>query len=184
MKIFKNRIVVVLLAVLLVACSLVLSAGRGMKKDLRELEDSFFTAQNRGPLYYVDQIISAAASIATVADHYDALDASALRSARTDMVKAEGQQDIPGLYAAAEAVSEAVSKLDTAASGVELSAADRSTLADAVNTVSGARRELNECGYNERALALIEENYRHFPGSFLADLLNIAEPMLYGPEGN
>ena len=184
MKIFRNRIVVVLLALLLVALSIVLSAGRGMKRDLQKLEDSFFTTQNRGPMYYVDQIISAAASAATVADHYDALDASALRSARSDMVQAENKRDLSDLYAAAEAVSAAVGDLETAAAGVELTSADRSTLADGVNTIAGARRELSECGYNESALALIEENYRHFPGSFLAGLLNIAEPELFAPEGN
>ena len=67
---------------------------------------------------------------------------------------------------------------------MELSAQDKSTFTDAVNTIAGARRELDECGYNERALALIEENYRHFPGSLLSGLLNIDEPDLFGLEGN
>ena len=184
MKLFRNRIVVVLLAVVLVVCSVVFSAARGMKKSLRELEDSFFTTQNKGPMYYVDQIISAAASAATVADHYDSLDAQAVRDARSSMVKAENARDISDLYDAAEALSDAVSALRTAAAGVDLTAQDKSAFSDAVNTIAGARRELDECGYNERALALIEENYRSFPGSLLSGLLNIDEPELFGLEGN
>lgn len=184
MKIFRNRIVVILLAMVLVAGSVVFSAYRGMKKNLRELEDSFFTAQNKGPMYYVDQIISAAASVAAVADHYDSLDAKPIRDARSAMVQAENGRDLSDLYGASVELADAVSGLQTAATGVELSAQDKSTLTDGINTIAGARRELDECGYNERALALIEENYRRFPGSLLTRLLNIDEPELFALEGN
>jgi len=181
MKFFQNRAVAVVIAVVGVTLSTLLSAKIGMTRDYNRLHSSFFHTDGKAPVYYVDQLISAAASLATVGERYGALtDASALvREARKALVGAEDAMDISDISDAAAALSAAVDGLRGAAAGVEMTGADASAFADGTAAVAGARRELLECDYNEEARELIRKNYESLPASFFAGLLDIPRPELF-----
>ena len=181
MKFFQNRAVAVVIAVVGVALSTLLSAKIGMTRDYDRLHNSFFRTDGKTPVYYVDQQISAAASLATVGERYDTLtNASALvREARKALVGAEEAMDISDISDASAVLSAAVDSLRSAAAGVEMTSADASVFADGTAMVAGARRELLEGDYNEEATKLIQKNYESFPASFFAGLLNIPRPELF-----
>ena len=166
MKFFQNRAVATVIAVVVVIASSLISSNVGMKRDLKKVTDTFF-ADGKSPVYYIDQQIGAAASLATVGEHYSELasPASAVREARSALVSAENAREISGMYNASVRLSDAVSDLQQAASSVTLSAADASTFSDQLNTVSGTMRQLLESDYNNSVQQLLRRNYRSFPGT-------------------
>ena len=107
MKLFQNRAVAIVITVAAVLVSILLSASVGIRRDNDRLKESFFAAGGKTPVYYVDQQISAAASLATVADHYDALSGDAVRAARKTLIEAESGRDISDIYDASTALSAA-----------------------------------------------------------------------------
>ncbi len=179
MKFFQNRAVDIVLTVAAVLASTLLSARVGMSRDCNKLHESFFAVGGKTPVYYVDQQISAAASLATVADHYDQLSGDAVRAARKALIEAEAGWDISDIYDASTALSAAVDELSAAAASVAMTEADKSTFADGTAAVAGARRQLLESDYNVQAMALIRKNYSRFPGSLLAQWLGIPRPELF-----
>lgn len=181
MKFFQNRIVAVVITIVGVALSTLLSAKIGMTRDYNRLHNSFFRTDGKTPVYYVDQQISAAASLATVGERYDTLTAASadVREARKALVNAEDARDISDISDASAALSAAVDSLRSAAAGVEMTGADSSAFADGVSVVAGARRALLECDYNEEAKELIQKNYENFPASMFAGLLSIPRPELF-----
>ncbi len=183
MKFFQNRAVATVIAVVVVIASSLLSSFVGMKKDLNKVNMSFWKTDGKAPVYYVDQRIGAAASLATVGDQYSELSApaAALREARTALVNAENAQDISGVYNADVRLTDAVSALKAAASAVSLSPEDASTFSDGLSTIDGAERQLTESDYNNSVQRLLHRNYRSFPGSLFASVLDIDEPFLYLP---
>ena len=183
MKFFQNRAVATVIAVVVVIASSLISAGVGMNRDLNKVNMSFWKADGKAPVYFVDQQIGAGASLATVGEHYSELSApaAAVREARTALVDAENAQDISGVYNASVLLADAVSELDQAASAVSLSAADASTFADGLSTMSGAKNRLTESDYNDSVRRLLRRNYNSFPGSLFASVLDVDEPFLFMP---
>ncbi len=181
MKIFQNRAIALLLAVVVVLLTLGVSAYR-FADDARAVEKAFFTAKSgKAPVYYVDQIISAAASLADVGEKYPALSeqAEAMRAARKALVKAENVRDISDIYDACQEVSQAAGSFAAQAEQVTMSEYDTGLAEDAASDISGAIRKLSECGYNETAREFIENRYNSFPASLYARLLGVREPELF-----
>ncbi len=183
MKFFQNRAVATVIAMVVVVASSLLSSYVGMNRDLSKVNMSFWKVDGKAPVYYVDQQIGAAASLATVGEHYSDLtgSASAVREARTALVNAENVHEISGVYNASVRLADAVSDLEQAASGTSLSAADASTFSDGINTVSGSMRQLLESDYNSSVQKLLRSNYLSFPGAVFASVLDIDEPVPFGP---
>ena len=179
MKFFQNRAVAIVITVAAVIVSTLLNVNTNMRRDYNTLKESFFSVSGKTPVYYVDAQISAAASLATVADHYDSLSGDAVRAARKTLIAAEESRDISDIYLASTILSAAVDELSAAASSVAMTEADKGTFADGTAAVAGARRQLLESDYNANALALIRRNYARFPGSFFAELLSIPRPELF-----
>ena len=182
MKFFQNRAVAIVITVAAVIASTLLNVNTNMRRDYKKLQESFF-GSGKTPVYYVDAQISAAASLATVADHYDSLSGDAVRAARKALIEAEASWDISDIYDASTALSAAVDELSAAASSVSMSEADKATFADGTAAVAGARRNLLESDYNVNAYRMIRKNYSRLPGSFFVSLLHIPQPELFG-EGN
>ena len=178
MKFFQNRAVAIVITVAAVIVSTLWNVNTNMRRDYAKLQESFF-GSGKTPVYYVDSQISAAASLATVADHYDALSGDTVRAARRVLIGAEESRDISDIYLASTILSAAVDELSAAASSVAMTEADKGTFADGTAAVAGARRQLLESDYNANALALIRRNYARFPGSFFAELLSIPRPELF-----
>lgn len=183
MKFFQNRAVATVIAVVVVIASSLLSSSVGMRRDLNKVNMSFWKTDGKSPVYFVDQRIGAAASLATVGEHYSELSApaAAVREARTALVSAENAQDISGVYTADALLTNALSALEQAASSVSLSSADASTFSDGLSTMSGAKRQLTESDYNNSVQQLLHRNYQSFPGSLFASVLDVDEPFLYLP---
>ena len=181
MKFFQNKAVAVVLAVIAVLAAPVLSAKVQMTRDLNRVHSSFFLVEGKAPVYYVDQMISAAASLAAVGSHYDALAAQAdqLRQCRKTLVEAEASRDVSDIYDACAALTAAAESFSSQAEEAALTAADRSAVADGSAAVSGAMRELRESDYNSDVRELLRKNYERFPASFFAGLLNIPRPELF-----
>ena len=180
MKFFQNRAVAIVITVAAVIASTLLNVNTNMRRDYTTLKESFFSVSGKTPVYYVDAQISAAASLATVADHYDSLSGDAVRSARKALIEAEASWDISDIYDASTALSSAVDELSAAAASVSLSEADKATFADGTAAVAGARRNLLESDYNVNAYRMIRKNYSRLPGSFFVSLLHIPQPELFG----
>lgn len=133
--------------------------------------------EGKAPVYYVDQIISAAASLADLAEKSEAsADAAAdLRTARRALVSAEEKRDISDMYAAYRSVL-------SAADSVELNIDDPTdkALYDSCKTViSGASRELEKSDYNERVNDFLINTYYSFPSSVFARLFMVDAPELF-----
>lgn len=180
MKFFQNRAVAIVITVAAVIASTLLNVNTNMRRDYTTLKESFFSVSGKTPVYYVDAQISAAASLATVADHYDSLSGDAVRSARKALIEAEASWDISDIYVASTALTAAVDELSAAASSVSMSEADKATFADGTAAVAGARRNLLESDYNVNAYRMIRKNYSRLPGSFFVSLLHIPQPELFG----
>ena len=181
MKFFQNRAVAIVITVAAVIASTLLNVNTNMRRDYTTLKESFFSVSGKTPVYYVDAQISAAASLATVADHYDSLSGDAVRSARKALIEAEASWDISDIYDASTALTAAVDELSAAAaSSVAMTEADKATFADGTAAVAGARRNLLESDYNVNAYRMIRKNYSRLPGSFFVSLLHIPQPELFG----
>ena len=158
LKLFQNRFVAVIIAAAVIVFSTIFAGRSNLSRACRQQEEAFFTVtEGKAPVYYVDQIISASASLADLAEKSGAsADAAAdLRTARRALVNAEEKRDLSDMYAAYRSVL-------TAADSVELTfddPADRDLYDNCKSVISGASREL---GIAVRSLAEAPDAIRAF----------------------
>ena len=178
MKFFQNRAVAAVIALLVVIASTLFAGRANLVKACAAQEEAFFTVSDgKAPVYYVDQLISAAASLANVAEKYDRGDnASAIREARRELVNAEESRDISDMYAAFRNLLTAVADYDCP----EITdPADKSLYEDNLAVVSGAGRELEQSPYNVNVTVFLETVYNRFPSSLFARLFSVRAPELF-----
>ena len=183
MKFFQNRAVAVILAVIVVLGTLAVSAVR-FAGSCRKTEEAFFSvSQGKAPVYYVDQIIGAAASLADVGEKYEQLSDAAvsMRDVRRALVRAEEARDISDIYDACMQVSDAAREFDAQADGVTMSGYDAELTADCVSEIAGAIRSVEESGYNASVSRFLAEKYSSFPASLYARWFSIAAPEPFAP---
>ena len=178
MKFFQNRAVALLIALVVVAASTLLAGRANLSKACAAQEEAFYTAaEGKAPVYYIDQLISAAASLSNALEDAGRDDAAAeLRSARRELVQAEEARDIPAMYEACEGLYAAVDALGGFSSG------DKTTQAlwdDSLTVISGAKRQLEQSTYNVYVTEYITAVYSRFPTSLFARLFGIDAPALF-----
>ncbi len=162
----------------MIVLSTVFAGRSNLSRACAEQEEAFFTVtEGKAPVYYVDQIISASASLADLAEKSEAsADAAAdLRTARRALVSAEEKRDISDMYAAYRSVL-------SAADSVELNIDDPTdkALYDSCKTViSGASRELEKSDYNDMVNDFLIHTYYSFPGPMFARLFMVEPPELF-----
>ena len=161
----------------MIVLSTVFAGRANLSRACAEQEEAFFTVtEGKAPVYYVDQIISASASLADLAEKAGAADAaSELRSDRRALVEAEEKKDLSDMYTAYRALLGAVDS-------VELSfddPTDRSLYEDFKSVISGASRELEKSDYNERVNDFLINTYYSFPSSVFARLFMVDAPELF-----
>ena len=183
MKFFQNRTVAVILAVIVVLGTLAASAVR-FAGSCRRTEDAFFTVSSgKAPVYYVDQIIGAAASLADVGEKYEQLGeiAATVREIRRTLVRAEEARDISDIYDACAELSEAAREFNAQTGGVTMSGYDTELVEDCVSEISGAIRAIEDSGYNTAVSRFIADKYSSFPASLYARWFGIAAPEFFAP---
>ena len=183
MKFFENRAVAILVTVLVVLGSTLLSGRANLAKACAAQEEAFFSvSEGKAPVYYIDQLISAAASLGNLAEKYGyADDAASIREARRALVRAEEARDIPGMYDACQTLYAAVRAFDDF-SVDEITSEnlqDPGLYLDNVSVISGAARELEQSDYNVNVTAFIAGTYDRFPSSLFARLFAIKAPDLF-----
>ena len=158
--------------------STVIAGKANLTRACREQEEAFFTVtEGKAPIYYVDQIISASASLADLAEKNEASGntASDLRTARRALVSAEEKKDLSDMYAAYRSVL-------SAADSAELTfddPTDRALYEDFKSVISGAARELEKSDYNDKVNDFLINTYYSFPSSVFARLFMIDAPELF-----
>ena len=178
MKFFQNRAVAAIIAVSVVVCSTLFAGRVNLIKACTAQEEAFFSVPNgKAPVYYVDQMISAAASLANVAEKYDrGDDAAAIREARRELVSSEDSKDISDIYSAYRKLLSAVGCLDIPSVADSM---DRTLYEDNLSVISGASRELEQSSYNVNVTVFLETVYGRFPSSLFAGLFSIPAPELF-----
>ena len=182
---FRNKLVALIIAVVAVGTSTLVSVNAKLSSACEAQEAAFFTArEGKAPGRYIDQQISAAAALATVGGHYASLerDVAALRDARTALVRAYEDRDIPDICEAAGKLERQVETFEDVLGRYPLSAEDKSAAEDAFDTVYGARKMIADSSYNADVRAFNSRVYNAFPANVFAELLNIDEPELYAEE--
>ena len=187
MKFFQNRFVATIIAALVVVGSTAASAGIGLSRSCREAENAFFTAKSgKAPGYYVDQCISSATGLCTVAGHYNdaELDRAAreLDEARDELAEAYGERDISDIYEAMQSLNWAAGSFRSTAEGVSLSENDRSAYEDAMARLAGAWENVEESSYNKETGSFLRVLRRGLPALWV-EIFDIDEPELYAREG-
>ena len=132
--------------------------------------------EGKAPVYYVDQIISASASLADLAEKAGAADAaSELRSARRALVEAEEKKDLSDMYTAYRALLGAVDSVELTFDDP----ADRDLYDNCKTVISGASRELEKSDYNDNVNRFLIDTYYSFPSSVFARLFMVDAPELF-----
>lgn len=185
MKISENRGLAIVIAAAVVVGSTLVSGARGLEKACDNAERAFFKSSDKAPSYYVNNAVSAAASLAAVGSHYDSLEAetAAIRSARSELVEAYEDKDIEDMGRACEALTAATDDFVAGVGGVSLTAEDQSAFDDASDTVYGAARQIGKSGYDEDTEAFIRKVYDRFPASLFAALFDVDAPELFRTPG-
>ena len=180
MKFFNNRVVALIIAAAVVAGSTAVNCAVGLHREANKIEESFFSVKNgKAPNYYVDQTISAAASLATVGGHYGGTEeaVASLREYRKELVEAQEERDLSDMYTALRQLSRHGKDLaDFLTAAQAVTPEDEDALKDAVTTLEGAARKLDESGYNDAVLDFARGSaYRRL----WIDLLDIEGPELF-----
>lgn len=185
MKLSENKGLAVGIAAVVVVASTLLSGGLGLEKACDNTENAFFVGSEKAPAYYVNSSISAAASLAAVGSHYDALTAetAALRASRSELVEAYEDRDIEDMGRASASLLEATDAFVAGIGGVSLTEEDRSAFDDAADTVYGAARQLEKSGYDKDTAKFIDRVYTRFPASLFASLFDIDAPESFRTPG-
>ena len=179
MKFFQNKIVAIVIAVVVVIASTCISGSVGLSNACDDTEAAFFSVKGgKAPAYYVDQQISAAASLAAIGDHYADLGevTENLRAARRKLVDAYEDKDIEDI---AEACSELREQVDVFAARVQnvlLSENDSRTYADDLATLNGTRNMLLSSSYNKTVDKFMRTVYNRFPATLFAGLFDVDAP--------
>ena len=168
----------------MIVLSTVFAGRANLSRACAEQEEAFFTVtEGKAPVYYVDQIIGAAASLADVGEKYEQLSDAAvsMRDVRRALVRAEEARDISDIYDACMQVSDAARDFDAQADEVTMSGYDAELTADCVSEIAGAIRSVEESGYNASVSRFMAEKYSSFPASLYARWFSIAAPEPFAP---
>ena len=183
MSFLQNRAVAVILAAVVVVGSTLLAGRANLARACAAQEEAFFTvSEGKAPVYYIDQLISASASLANLAEKYDYADnAAALRQARQELLRAEEARDIPGMYAACQDLYAAVRAFDnfSVSELTQDNLHDPGLFIDNVTVISGAASQLEKSGYNDAVTEFLQKTYHRFPSSLFARLFSIEAPALF-----
>lgn len=162
----------------MIVLSTVFAGRSNLSRACAEQEEAFFTVtEGKAPVYYVDQIISASASLADLAEKNEAsADAAAdLRTARRALVSAEEKRDISDMYAAYRSV---LSAADSVEFGID-DPTDKALYDSCKTVISGASRELEKSDYNDKVNDFLIHTYYSFPGALFARLFMVDAPELF-----
>lgn len=187
MKFLRNPVIATILAAALVVGSTALSVSVKLERACEKAESAFFTVKgSRAPGYYVDQCISDAAALVTVAGHYDSAELGAaarqMKEARSRLVEAYDDEDISDIYEAMQQLYEALDTYASALSAVELTKDDEATCTDMINALDGAYRAVEKSDYNANTQKFIRKTCSGFPAGLFVSVLDIDLPELYAPE--
>ncbi len=156
MKALKNPIIAVLLAVALVASSTYLSASSNLKKDTQKITDGFYNGvkydgSKHASIYsQLNGILGAVDGMCAIAAN-NGVDAAALSAASTEL-KADlstMHDDIGSIYLSYSEVCNCLTPFLTVMDSAALSEHDRGDMQTYEETVTNARRAIDESGYNE-----------------------------------
>ncbi len=160
MKALKNPIVAVLLAVVLVAASTYLSASSNLKKDTQKITDGFYSGvkydgSKHASIYsQLNGIIGAVDGMCAIAAN-NGVDTAALSAASTEL-KADlstMHDDIASIYLSYSKVCSCLTPFLTEMDSAALSEHERGDMQTYEETVTSARRAIDESGYNESVRA-------------------------------
>lgn len=185
MKLLKNPVIAVLLAVIIVLSSTFLSARIKLEKASDKITDGFY----QGVVYngYKRKSISsqlknysgAVSGLVSIANNYGIAteEASALNGELLSSLS-EAQSDISSIYRYYSSLDTAVSALERELSDAELNERDAEGVKQYTGTIDGANSVIAESGYNESV-------YKYTSGrgaleKFFATLTGTQLPEVFG----
>lgn len=181
MKLLKNRLFAILLAVLVVVGSTLLNTQTRLGEACAEVEDGFYTSSGAAKSIYawLGARLDAANGLWTLLINHDAEAAGTLNAARGTLMDAYEARDIAAMYDANEDLQSAFDSAFTALGGYALTASESDALNDYQVDFAGAQKMIDASEYNSTVLAFERTTLSRFPASLLAPLAGVEAPVLY-----
>lgn len=182
MSFFKRRWVAVVIAVCAVWASMLLSTDIKFGAKCSEITDGFYDGvyhdgyTHPSIASHLRNITGYADGLATIAKRYN-IDAEELLDSNSDLKLSlsYSRGDESYIHYCYEELMSAVRAVEGELEDAQLNDRDKSGFEQYVSGISGARKSIEEAGYNETVSSFLRE-YDHFPTNFLADMAGVEMP--------
>ena len=185
MKLFKNPVFAVVLAVVVVIASTLINTNIKFGRRCSAVSDMFYEGvaikgYTQTPIAtHLENIAAYADGLCTIARNYG------LDTAETESVSQYLRWSLEGSYSSISYVHSNYTELNSALSALidsleraDLSERDASGVAQYKSSIEGAQSAIGESGYNEVVRGFLRQ-YRHFPTELLAALAGVDYPELF-----
>ena len=177
MKLFKNPVVAVLLALVLILGSTLLNVHWKFGGLCREVTDGLYAED--GIAAQLETIRVDAAAIASVAER-NGIDAKALRNAADDLqsVLSRGSSGAGYLFRCYDKLRVELISMEQKLLAVALNETDANTISGCLERIRSAYSAISSASYNDTVRSFLSR-YDHFPTHFLARLAGVDMPEVF-----
>lgn len=181
MNFFKNPLVAVLLAVIVVAGSTLVNTDVKLGEACQAAEDAFYTNDGSAKSIYsrLDARLDAANGLWTIIQNYNNSEAIDLSAARGTLLSARENRDISDMFAANKALQSAFDSALASLGKYSLDSGEKEAVESYATTFAGAQKMIDESKYNENVLEFQRGVLDKFPASVLKGIVGIDEPELF-----
>ncbi len=181
MKLLKSRLFAAALAVAVVCGSTLMNTSVKLGERSQEAEDSFYSdvSGSRSVYTRLDERLSAANGLWTIAEGKHNGAAIDLSGARSSLLDAMEDRDISAMYDANAQLQSAFDAAVAALSVRELTDSESSAMEDYVTAFAGAQKMIDESNYNAGVLEFERSTLNKFPASLLAPIVGVEGPELF-----
>ena len=185
MKLFKNPVFAVALAVVVVIASTLINTNIKFGRKCSAVSDLFYEGVStkgytQTPIAaHLENIIGYADGLCTIARNYS-IDTAETESASEYLRWSlqESYHDSGYVYSNYTDLNAALSSLIDSLERADLNERDASGVAQYKSSIQGAQSAIGESGYNEAVRDFLRR-HRHFPTELLADLAGVEYPELF-----
>jgi hypothetical protein len=180
MKLFQNRFVAILLAVLVVISSTLINTNIKFGRKCKEVSNQFYGASvSRGApevsiAEALEVICTEAESLSVVADSCGA-DASDVRNDVSNLRRSIQQEYFYGIRSSYAALRSALTTLLGQLAQADLDEQNTKTVTQCTASLSDAQTAIAASGYNDTVRSFLRR-YDHFPTNLLASLSGVDMP--------
>ena len=182
MKIFRNPIFAVVLCAILILCSTLLSVHIHFGAKCDQVKDMLFTGvesngyARKGIATHLENTAASASGLATIARNYD-IDTEDVEMAvdAVQMGLRYSMDYASYLHHEYTELGKAVNALADQLQRVELSERDADGVQQYLDTIAGAKKAIDEAGYNDQVREFLRK-YDRFPTKTLAALAGVSMP--------